>query len=144
MPLSTDWTALKSKIDGLAASGNTNTTIGLIWGWNMLTPGSPLSNGADPAANLDKVIVYMTDGSNTENRFSSNQSAIDARMALACTAVKADNIKIYTIRLMDGNATLLRNCATEPGMYYSVTAASQLDSVFASIAQALSNLRVSQ
>lgn len=144
MPLSTDWTALKSKIDGLAASGNTNTTIGLIWGWNMLTPGAPLSTAAAPATNLDKVIVYMTDGTNTENRFSTSQTSIDARMALACTAVKAAGVKLYTIRLMDGNATLLRNCATDPGMYFSVTAASQLDSVFASIAQALSNLRVSQ
>jgi hypothetical protein len=45
---------------------------------------------------------------------------------------------------MDGNDTLLRNCASDAGKYYSVTSASQLTSVFNSIAQALSNLRVSQ
>jgi len=144
MPLSTDFSALKKKIDSLVAAGNTNTTIGLAWGWNMLTPGAPLSEAAVASDKLDKIIVYMTDGDNTENRFTKTRSAIDARMAAACTAVKADGIMLYTVRLMQGNETLLRNCASDPSMYYSVTAASQLDSVFASIAQAISNLRVSQ
>jgi len=144
MPLSTDFSALKKKIDSLVAAGNTNTTIGLVWGWNMLTPGAPLSEAAVANDKLDKIIVYMTDGDNTENRFTKTRSAIDARMAAACTAVKAAGIKLYTVRLMEGNATLLRNCASDPSMYYSVTAASQLDGVFASIAQAISNLRVSQ
>ena len=65
-------------------------------------------------------------------------------MSSACTKVKAAGIQIYTIRVMDGNATLLKNCASDPSMYFSVTAASQLTTVFASIAQSLSNLRISQ
>lgn len=144
MPLSHDWTALNNKIDNLVASGNTNTTIGLVWGWNMLTAGGVLSNAAAPATNLNKVIVFLTDGENTENRFSSSQSSIDARTKALCTAIKANNIQIYTIRVIEGNATLLRNCATSADMYYSVSTASELTSVFASIAQALSNLRISQ
>ena len=144
MPLSTDWTALKNKIDDLDANGNTNTTIGMVWGWNMVTQGATLSNAAAPAANMDKVIVFLTDGENTENRFSTSQSAIDARTASLCTAIKASGVIVYTIRVMDGNATILRNCASDTGKYFSVTNASQLTSVFSSIAQALSNLRVSQ
>jgi hypothetical protein len=111
----------------------------------QLTQGGTLSNAAAvDTTKLDKVIVYMTDGDNTENRFTTNQSQIDARMTLACTAAKNAGIKIYTIRLMSGNASLLQACATNTGMYYSVTSASQLTSVFNSIAQAISNLRVSQ
>jgi len=144
MPLSTDWTALKAKIDSLNANGNTNTTIGLVWGWQMVSQGSTLSNAAAPADNLDKVIVFLTDGDNTENRFSTSQSAIDARTSSVCTAIKADGVIVYTIRVMDGNQTLLKNCASDAGKYFSVTNASQLTTVFASIAQALSNLRVSQ
>lgn len=144
MPLSTDWTALNSKIDDLKASGNTNTTIGLAWGWNMLTPGSALSLAAAPASNLDKVIIFLTDGDNTENRFTTSQSSIDTRTQNICAAIKSAGVIVYTIRVMDGNATLLRNCATDPSMYFSVTAASQLTTVFNSIAQALSNLRISQ
>ena len=110
----------------------------------MLTAGGVLSNAAAPATNLNKVIVFLTDGENTENRFSSSQSSIDARTKALCTAIKANNIQIYTIRVIEGNATLLRNCATSADMYYSVSTASELTSVFASIAQALSNLRISQ
>ncbi len=145
MPLSYDWAALNNKIDSLVASGNTNTTIGLVWGWNMLTPGATLSTAAAPdPKKLNKAIVFLTDGNNTENRFTGSQSSIDARTALVCVAIKADNIQLYTIRVMDGNATLIRNCATDPSMYFSVTSASQLTEVFNSIAQALSNLRISQ
>ena len=145
MPLTSDWTALTSKINALAANGNTNTTIGLVWGWQMLTQGAVLSNAAAPnPTKLDKVIVYLTDGDNTENRFTTSQSAIDARMSAACTKVKAANIQIYTIRVMDGNESLLKGCATNASMYFSVTAASQLTTVFDTIAQTLSNLRISK
>lgn len=144
MPLSSDWTSLKSKIDDLNADGNTNTTIGMVWGWNMVTQGATLSNAVAPASNLDKVIVFLTDGENTENRFTTNADDIDERTASLCTAIKASGVIVYTIRVMDGNATLLRNCASDTGKYFSVTNASQLTSVFSSIAQALSNLRVSQ
>ena len=64
----------------------------------------------------------------------SSESNIDARTALACTNVKAANIKIYTVRVIDGNATLLKNCASKANMYYEVTQADQLNSVFSSIA----------
>ena len=145
LPLTTDWSALNTEIDNMTAGGNTNTTIGMVWGGNMLTEGAPLSTAAAPnPTKLDKVIVYLTDGQNTENRFTSSQSDIDARMELACANVKAAGILVYTIRVMDGNETLLKNCATEAGMYYSVTSASQLTDVFNSIAQALSNLRISK
>ncbi len=144
MPLSTDWTALKSKIDSLNAGGNTNTTIGLVWGWQMVSQGSTLSSAMAPANNLDKVIVFLTDGDNTQNRFTSSQNSIDARTSAVCTAIKTSGVIVYTIRVMNGNETLLQNCATDTGKYFSVTSASQLTSVFASIAQALSNLRVSQ
>ncbi|ABS61850.1 von Willebrand factor type A [Parvibaculum lavamentivorans DS-1] len=144
MPLSTNWSALNSHIDAMASAGNTNTTIGLAWGWNMLTQGGPLSSAAAPAANLDKVIVFLTDGDNTRNRWSNNSNTINARTTLICNNIKAAGIKVYSVRVIEGNATLIRNCATEPGMYYSVTTASELTSVFASIAQSLSNLRISR
>ena len=144
MPLSTDWTALHAKVDAMAASGNTNTTIGLVWGWHALTGNVPFTNAAAPAPDLDKVIVMLTDGENTQNRWSQTSSSIDARMSTACTNVKAANIKIYTVRVIDGDATLLKNCATKPNMYYDVQQASQLNGVFTSIAQNLANLRIAR
>jgi Flp pilus assembly protein TadG len=140
----TGFTNLNAKIDAMTASGNTNVTIGLVWGWHALTAGEPLTQGSEPAPDKDKVIVLLTDGDNTQNRWSNSDSQIDPRTALACANAKAANIKIYTVRVIDGNATLLRNCATKPSMYYNVNQASQLNSVFSSIAQNLANLRLAK
>jgi hypothetical protein len=142
MPLSTDWSALHSKVDQMMAAGNTNVTIGLVWGWHALTQGVPFTNATAPAPDLDKVIVLLTDGENTQNRWTTSSSSIDARTAVACTNVKNANIKLYTVRVIDGNATLLRNCATNTNMYYNVQQADQLNGVFSSIAQTLASLRL--
>lgn len=149
MPLSYDWTALKNKIDSMQASGNTNVTIGLVWAWHALTPDAPRTEASAPKPNLDKVIILLTDGQNTEAWNNSNDtkitytSTIDARTALVCN-IKAANIKLYTIRVINCNATLLKSCATNPVMYYDVDEASQLNSVFSSIAQNLANLHIAK
>jgi uncharacterized protein YegL len=143
MPLSEDWTALNAKIDQMTPAGNTNVTIGLAWGFQLLSPVEPF-NAPAPAADLDKVIILMTDGQNTQNRWSSTASVIDARTQKACDNIKAANIKLYTVRVIDGDATLLKACATKPSMYYDVQQAVQLSSVFSSIAQNLANLRITQ
>jgi Mg-chelatase subunit ChlD len=144
MPLSTDWTALHAKIDQMAAAGNTNTTIGLVWGWHALTSNLPFTNAVEPAPDLDKVIVLLTDGENTQNRWTTSGSSIDARMSAACTNVKAANIRVYTVRVINGDANLLRNCASKTNMYYDVQQADQLNGVFSSIAQNLANLRIAR
>ena len=140
----TGFTNLNSKIDAMTAAGNTNVTIGLVWGWHALTANQPMTEGSEPAPDKDKVIVLLTDGDNTQNRWTRTGSSIDERTALACTNAKAANIKIYTVRVIDGDATLLRNCATKPSMYYNVNQATQLNSVFSSIAQNLANLRLAK
>jgi len=143
MSLSTDWTALNSKIDAMTPVGNTNVTIGLQLAWQSISPVAPF-NAPTPSTDLDKVVILLTDGDNTQNRWSSTQSVIDARTDKVCTNAKADNIKIYTIRVIDGNASLLKNCASRPDMYYEVAQASQLNSVFTAIAQNLANLRIAK
>src|SRR5262249_12780924 len=143
MPLSSDWTALNAKIDAMTPSGNTNVTIGLQVGWQTLSPVEPF-NAPAAAPDLDKVVILLTDGENTQNRWSSTQSVIDARTDKVCTNAKADNIKIYTVRVIDGNQALLKSCASKTDMYYEVAQASELNSVFASIAQKLASLRIAK
>lgn len=148
MPLSYDWTALANKIDGMESNGATNVTIGLVWAWHSLTSNEPLTQAAAASNDLSKYIILMTDGDNTQNRWGGNGSSYcsqcDTRTALACTNVKAAGIKIYTIRVIDGNATLLRNCASDPSMYFDVQNANQLSSVFNSIGATLAQLHLSQ
>jgi uncharacterized protein YegL len=144
IPLTNNWGALDAKIDEMKASGMTNTTIGFSWAWNMLTPNVPLSAAVQPAPNVDKVIVFMTDGMNTQNRWSTTAAEIDARTKIVCNNIKSAGIKIYTIRVMEGNATLLQNCASDPSMYFEVTQANDMVAVFTKIASAVSTLRISR
>lgn len=144
LPLTYDFTALSNKIDAMQPDGNTNVSIGLAWAWHSLTMGEPLTEAAAPANDLSKYIILMTDGENTQNRWTSNSSSIDARTAATCTAVKAAGIKIYTIRVIEGDANLLRNCASDPSMYFDVQNASQLTSVFNSIGATLAQLHLAK
>src|SRR5262249_47526709 len=67
-PLTSDWTALNAKIDTMNAYGTTNLTIGFAWAWHALTPNEPLTEATAPSSGIDKYIVLLTDGTNTENR----------------------------------------------------------------------------
>jgi Flp pilus assembly protein TadG len=143
MTLTNDWSALNSKVDAMTPTGNTNVTIGLQMAFQMLSPVAPF-NATSPKEDLDKVIILLTDGDNTENRWSKNQTSIDNRTKLACTNVNTANIKLYTVRVINGNASLLQQCASKPDMYYNVQNAAQLSAVFSTIAQNLANLRLSK
>jgi Flp pilus assembly protein TadG len=143
LALTSNWTQLDSRVDDMTPSGNTNITVGLAWGWQALTPTSPL-NAPAVAKDLDKVIVMLTDGDNTQNRWSKSSSSIDTRTEKICENIKNDNIKIYTIRVIDGNSSLLRSCATTANLFYEVKTASELEDVFTAIAQSLANLRIAK
>ncbi|MEZ2406997.1 pilus assembly protein TadG-related protein [Bosea sp. RCC_152_1] len=145
MGLTSDWTSLSSKINAMTPVGNTNVTIGAVWGWATLSTDVPFTE-AKPAETprLKKYMILLTDGDNTQNRFTTSQSAIDSRTALACTGIKNAGITVYTIRVMDGNATLLQNCASDQSKYYEVTSASQLSPIFKAIANEISQVRLTQ
>lgn len=144
-PLTDDWDALNAHVDTMTPVGNTNVTIGAVWGWATLTPASPFTT-AKPKTEprLKKYMILLTDGDNTENRFTSSGSEIDKRTKLACTNIKNDGISLYTIRVIDGNADLLRNCATRPEMYYNVKDAAELSPIFKAIANEISAVRLTQ
>lgn len=135
---------LINKIAAMNPQGMTNVTIGLVWGWHAITPNSPLTEGTVPNPNTDKVIILLTDGDNTRNRWTSSSAQIDARTKKVCDNIKAANIKLYTIRVINGNTSLLQQCATKPDMFFNVQSASQLNAVFAQIANSLANLRIAK
>jgi hypothetical protein len=69
LPLTSGWGALNTKIDSMVPDGNTNVTIGLVWAWHALTTNAPMTEAAAPAPERDKVIILLTDGLNTQNRW---------------------------------------------------------------------------
>ena len=118
MALSYDWTALNKKIDDMQPDGNTNQAIGLQWGYQSLTA-APFTDSAEGfKLPYKEVIILLTDGLNTEDRWYNNASQIDARQKMTCDNVKAAGITLYTIQVNtdgDPTSTLLKNCASTHG-----------------------------
>jgi len=144
LPLTGDWDALNAMVDTMTPTGNTNVTIGMAWGWHALTQNEPFTQGQAVKPDVDKVLILLTDGLNTANRFTTVPSQIDARTAAVCDNIKKANIKLYTVRVIEGNLTLLQGCATAPNMFFDVQVASDLKGVFTSIAASLSGARLAK
>ena len=137
LPLTSDWTTLHQTVDLMHASGATDLTVGLVWGWNMLTEGVPMSAATAPQQDTKRVIVFLTDGVNTKNAWTTNAPDIDARTNAVCNNIKADGVQIFTIRVMNGNAALLQSCASDPSMFIDVTQPNQMLAAFDTFAQSL-------
>ena len=142
-PLTDNFTDLYAKVNDMTPAGSTNITIGLSWGLTLLSEQSPFTEGQpNGTKDLTKIIVLMTDGDNTENRWTSSTSSINARTQLACTSVKDAGVTLYTVRLIDGNESLLRACATSSDHYHDVEDVQELVPTFQAIGEQISQLRV--
>jgi Flp pilus assembly protein TadG len=155
LPLTYDWTALNNLVDSFVANGNTNQAIGLAHGWMSLVGGGPYPTppAEETGYKYTKIIILLTDGLNTQNRWYTDQTSIDNRQKLTCDNVNTAGITLYTIQVNTGadpTSTLLQNCAGSPGKYpdaskfFLLTSASQMVTTFKEIGTKLSSLRISQ
>ncbi len=147
--LSNDWTALSNKITAMQPVGNTNQAIGLQMGWQSLTA-APFSVPAmDPNYQYKQVIILLSDGLNTQDRWYTSASSIDTRQQKTCDNIKAAGITIYTVQVNTDNeatSTLLQNCASNTtgttDHFFLLTSSEQIVATFGQIGTALSNLRL--
>lgn len=171
MPLTNDQNALLAAIGGMVVSVGsyrpyTYIPSGLIWGFNLLSPGEPFAGaeGFDAAnAKPRKVAVLMTDGENTLRinhgdgrhvRFSgsatqqANQLAATNQDSLSiCENMKAREIEVFTVAFMvtDSDARrLMERCATDPSHYFNATDANELFTAFSDIARSLRVVRLTR
>ena len=155
--LSYDWTTMNTLVDNLYPLGATNQPIGLVWGWQSLVGGGPLTMPAkDSNYTYNTVIVLLSDGLNTLDRWYGNGSttntSVDQRMYEStvlgtCANIKASGITIYTIHVNTGGdptSTLLQNCASGTDKFWMVTTASGIGTVFNQIGTSLSKLRIAK
>ncbi len=145
MGLSNDWTALNAKITAMQPQGNTNQAIGLQLGWQSLTQSPFTVPAEDPNYNYNKVIILLTDGLNTQNRWYTSASLIDAREDTTCNNIKAAGITIYAVQVNTGGdptSTLLQSCASSSNKFFLLTSADQIVTTFDQIGTALTNLRL--
>ena len=141
--------------------------------WNGSPSNLPLNYNTE---NMEKVIVVLTDGDNQHLVRSYNggyispytayegyanlgvvptgqtqatnaaKAVLDQKTSDICNAIKAKDIKIYTITFGSSpSATgqaLMRNCASEPAYYFHSPTNETLRTVFRSIGNQLNNLRI--
>ncbi len=122
----------------------------------MLTDGNnefynlPDGEGGDPSSPSDYTAYGRVNAPGPVGLNSSTTAAgvtvLNSRMTSICTAMKAQNIRIYTIIFGSSpNATtkaLYQACATTPAMYYYAPDNTQLAAAFRAIGGQLANLRI--
>lgn len=171
-PLTTSRATIDNQIDQMQANGMTNIHDGIMWGWRVLSPGSPFTEGRPYLTDDNrKVLIVMTDGMNTYTTYnnfnksmygsygyvskdhlgttsSSNNTVhqkMNERTLEACAGVKGTEIYVYTVAFQVNDSDtldLLRTCATRPDMAFRSESNSQLIAVFQQIAQDISLLRL--
>ena len=161
MGLSYSWTALHNLINNMTPAGTTNQGIGLVWGWMSLAGGGPFTVPAmDPNYTYNQVIILLSDGLNTENRWDGAYSytespAVNYRMyntagatpAGTCVNIKNAGFTVYTVQVDTdgaGQSAILQNCASDPSKFFMLTSSNQIITTFQQIGNALANLHLSQ
>ena len=145
MQLSNDWTSLGNKIDAMQPNGNTNQAIGLQMGWQSLTAAPFTVPAMDTNYQYNQVIILLTDGLNTEDRWYTTQSSIDTRQQKTCDNIKNAGITLYTVQVNTGSdptSQLLKNCASDSSKFFLLTSSTEIITTFNQIGTALSNLRL--
>jgi len=145
MGLTEDIGSVRAHVKSLESEGNTNITIGVQWGIEVLSPHMPYSEGVNFGDEETlKYMILVTDGENTQNRFTSTTRDIDARTTLACEAARAQGITVFVVRVMEGNSALLRGCASKPEYFYDLTSASQLGEALLDVFNTMKKTRLTQ
>jgi Flp pilus assembly protein TadG len=156
--LSWDWTAMNSLVDSMHSNGMTNQPIGLVWAWQSLVGGGPLTAPVkDSNYTYQEAIILLSDGINTADRWSAKDpnpdQFVDHRMykpgtgSGTCANIKAAGITIYAIQVNTGSdpiSTVMQNCASSSDKFFLVKNASDISGVFNNIGTNLTKLRVAK
>lgn len=126
LPLTGTKADVTAALNQLSPQGGTNIHAGVEWGYHVLSPTEPFTQGLAYSTSTSKVMIVMTDGENTAyqtgnmngatyyssygfpynarlgNMSSTNdelQAEMNSRLLQSCANAKADGIVIYTIGL---------------------------------------------
>jgi Flp pilus assembly protein TadG len=152
-PMSNSWQTLKDQITAMTPSGNTNQAVGLAWGWQSLsTTNQPIPAPAKDTHFIYKdYIVLLSDGLNTQNRWSNTQTDIDTRQELLCKNLqdpKNPPTTVFTIQVnigsKDATSKVLQDCAAGGGNYQQITSSGQTSDAFNNILTQIAKLRVAK
>ncbi|MFT3722272.1 MAG: pilus assembly protein [Hyphomonadaceae bacterium] len=168
-PLTSNTSRLKTAITDLKTGGSTAGQLGIAWAWYMLSPN--FANVWDKeeenkpksytTSELAKIAILMTDGEfnlatcngvssatwGTGTRINCDPAKDPFQQAEAiCTAMKAEDITIYTVGLQIDTSLyadeFLTKCATSPAHAFLANDNEELKAAFSKIAINISKLRI--
>jgi hypothetical protein len=166
LPLTSDKTALKARIDGLTAGGGTAGQLGVAWAWYLISPnwGSVFTGSSKPAPysdltsynkngdpKLKKIAILMTDGEfnvqlGTSYSSASSVQTISTNAVTLCTNMKKAGIEVYTVGFQLGGSAVaidtLSKCATDANHFFNSSTGDQLKAAFREIAMRISTLHI--
>ena len=152
LPLTAERSTVQAAIDGLSASGNTRTDIGMAWGWRVLSPswqglwGDAELPMAYDTPLMDKAVIIMTDGENTPwlSGDSESESETNTLLQTTCTGMKDAGITVFAINFQTPPSldSVYSSCASGAGNHFASPTEEDLDAAFQAIATQLSNLRI--
>ena len=162
LPMTSDQDALLARIAEMEPQGNTAGNVGMLWGYRMISPEPPFTEGADwDSQDWDKAVIMMTDGANTIDSGSSgysyygpgakNNMTVDKmndRFVEICDTLKVNDVLIYTVtfysNIDEDTKDYYRQCATDESKHYDAPTQEELIEVFEKISRELSNLHIKQ
>lgn len=146
VPLSADLATVKSKLSVMKPLGNTNIPLGAEFGWNLLDPQSPYTEGAPYTdKKTRKFMILLTDGVQTSSQWGpADYRSVpqgNENLVKVCDGMRAKGITVFTIAydVTDTAVTdLLKSCA--PGRYFEPDAGgSEISQVFSQITKQIKN-----
>lgn len=150
----------------LNPNGNTYHDIGMIWGGRLLSPtGLFTAENADISASrpTGRHLIFLTDGETDPKDLSYTSygmepidarrwdetssltltETIEKRFAIACAEVKKRNITVWVVGFGTSLNPIMTQCAG-PGHFFEADNAVELAETFATIAEQLGELRITQ
>lgn len=157
VPMTNNREVLDDAIDNMRADGFTLGNYGMVWGWRLISPEAPFTEGSSYNSKMwDKAVLMMTDGDNTMNHAytaygKTNTHSIrpdeeNERFLEVCNAMKEKGILIYTVTFYSNiNARTkgyYEECASDESKYFDAPDQEELIKVFERISRELSNLHI--
>ena len=143
--LSNDFAGLKSQIAAMTPLAYTNISLGVQFGFQVLSPNGIYNGNSTIASYSDtntiKYLVLLTDGAQTQEAFGPGGSRSvpngENNLTALCNNAKAAGIQILTMAVgVDDAATSsrLQNCASDPtNNFYVINTADDMAQAFATI-----------
>ena len=142
VPLTDDFTYLKSRLDLMTTYAWTHIAVGVEFGFQMLSDNDVFEGGVSyDDEETQKFMVVLTDGAQTEPAFGPGSTRTvsqgESNLETLCTNAKTAGITMITIAYdLDDNDTVarLRNCASDPDKnFFVATNAAAVAGAFESI-----------